>query len=215
MSYVVAVPELLAAAATNVAGIGAALDAANAAGPATRVLAAGADEVSAAVAAAFGRNAAAYRLASAQIAVLHEQFVQALGAASGSYAAAEATNIATLLQRAPQALLDAVNAPAQAATGRPLIGNGADGAPGTGQAGGPGGLLFGNGGNGGSGGPGQFGGRGGSAGFIGNGGNGGQGGASTAINKIAPPGGNGGSGGWLFGNGGAGGQGGLGGANMT
>lgn len=97
MSYLSAVPELLAAAATDVAGIGAALDAANAAGPATQLLAAGADEVSAAIATVFGRNAQAYRLASAQLSVFHEQFVQALNAAGGSYAAAESTNIAALL----------------------------------------------------------------------------------------------------------------------
>src|SRR5258707_7428233 len=50
MSYVVAVPELLSAAATDVAGIGSALNSANAAAalPTTQLLAAAADEVSAA-----------------------------------------------------------------------------------------------------------------------------------------------------------------------
>src|SRR5258705_13776348 len=48
--------------------------------------------------------------------------------------------------------------------GRPRVGNGADGAPGTGEDGQPGGWLRGNGGNGGSGAPGQNGGKGGGAG---------------------------------------------------
>ncbi len=52
-------------------------------------------------------------------------------------------------------------------TGRPLFGNGADGAPGTGQAGGDGGWLIGNGGAGGSGATGRAGGAGGSAGLFG------------------------------------------------
>ncbi len=39
-----------------------------------------------------------------------------------------------------------MNTPTQLLLGRPLIGNGANGAPGTGQAGGAGGLLYGNGG---------------------------------------------------------------------
>ncbi|EUA85147.1 hypothetical protein I551_8388 [Mycobacterium ulcerans str. Harvey] len=43
-------------------------------------------------------------------------------------------------------MLDVLNAPAQALFGRPLIGDGAGGAPG--QSGGDGGLLYGNGGNG-------------------------------------------------------------------
>ncbi|HCB79801.1 MAG TPA: hypothetical protein DEQ00_00110 [Mycobacterium tuberculosis] len=44
--------------------------------------------------------------------------------------AAEAVNV-------EQSLLAAVNAPTQALFGRPLIGNGADGSPGTGQASAP------------------------------------------------------------------------------
>lgn len=52
MSYVLATPEMVAAAANNLAQIGSTLSAANAAAlaPTTGVLAAGADEVSAAVA---------------------------------------------------------------------------------------------------------------------------------------------------------------------
>ncbi|MGV7725554.1 PE family protein, partial [Mycobacterium kansasii] len=67
MSFVIAVPELMAAAATDLAGIGSTIGAANAAaaGNVESVLAAGADEVSAAVAAVFGAHAQSYRAVSA------------------------------------------------------------------------------------------------------------------------------------------------------
>lgn len=136
----IAAPEAIAAAATDLASIGSTIGAANAAAAAntTAVLAAGADQVSVAIAAAFGAHGQAYQALSAQAATFHIQFVQALTAGAGSYAATSP-------------LLDAINAPFLAALGRPLIGNGADGAPGTGAAGGAGGLLFGNGGAGGPG----------------------------------------------------------------
>ncbi|WP_369807260.1 PGRS repeat-containing protein, partial [Mycobacterium sp. 852002-51057_SCH5723018] len=57
-----------------------------------------------------------------------------------------------------------INWPSVALTGRPLIGNGANAAPGTGQNGAAGGWLLGNGGAGGSGAAGQNGGNGGAAG---------------------------------------------------
>lgn len=100
------------------------------------------------------------------------------------------------LGRAEQTVMTVINAPTSTLLGRPLIGDGTNGAPGTGQAGGPGGFLWGNGGNGGSGTGTQAGGPGGPAGLIGNGGTGGAGG-TTAY------GGAGGIGGWLFGNNGA------------
>ncbi len=108
--------------------------------PTTGILAAGADEVSAAIAALFGAHGQAYQALSAQAAALHAQFVQSLNSASGAYAAAETANV-------EQQLLNAINALTQALLGRPLIGNGADGTT-PGQAGAPGGLLYGNGGNG-------------------------------------------------------------------
>jgi hypothetical protein len=58
----------------------------NNSGALTGVLAAGADEVSAAVAALFGAHAQAYQSISAQAAAFHNQFVQALQSGSGSYA---------------------------------------------------------------------------------------------------------------------------------
>ncbi|WP_261880888.1 PE family protein, partial [Mycobacterium marinum] len=176
MSYLIAAPEMVAAAATDLASVGSSISAANAAAaaPTMSVLAAGADEVSAVVAALFDAHAQAYQSLSAQAALFHEQFVQALNTGAGSYALAEAASVSPL-----QDALNLINAPTQALFGRPLIGNGADGAPGTGQSGGNGGFLYGNGGNGGSGANNQGGGNGGSAGLWGNGGSGGAGGDST------------------------------------
>ncbi|WP_252339539.1 PE family protein, partial [Mycobacterium tuberculosis] len=176
MSYVLATPEMVAAAANNLAQIGSTLSAANAAAlaPTTGVLAAGADEVSAAVASLFSGHAQAYQTLGTQAAAFHERFIQALSTAAGAYGSAEAANASPLQQA-----LNVINAPTQTLLGRPLIGNGTNGAPGTGQAGGPGGLLYGNGGNGGSGGVGQAGGAGGSAGLIGIGGERGGGGAGA------------------------------------
>lgn len=200
MSYVLATPEMVAAAANNLAQIGSTLSAANAAAlaPTTGVLAAGADEVSAAVASLFSGHAQAYQTLGTQAAAFHERFIQALSTAAGAYGSAEAANASPLQQA-----LNVINAPTQTLLGRPLIGNGTNGAPGTGQAGGPGGLLYGNGGNGGSGGVGQAGGAGGSAGLIGDGGTGGGAGAGDA---AASAGGNGGNA-RLIGNGGDGGPG--------
>ncbi|AFE13810.1 PE PGRS family protein [Mycobacterium tuberculosis RGTB423] len=145
------------------------------------MVAAAADEVSAAVAALFGSYAQSYQAFGAQLSAFHAQFVQSLTNGARSYVVAEATSAAPL-----QDLLGVVNAPAQALLGRPLIGNGANGADGTGAPGGPGGLLLGNGGNGGSGAPGQPGGAGGDAGLIGNGGTGGKGGGTGWSGPVLP-----------------------------
>lgn len=92
MSFVVVAPEVLAAAASDLAGIGSTLAQANAAAlaPTTAVLAAGADEVSAAIASLFGAHGQAYQAVSAQMSAFHAQFMQALTGAGGAYAAAEA-----------------------------------------------------------------------------------------------------------------------------
>ncbi len=148
MSFVIAAPETLVRAASDLANIGSTLGAANAAalGPTTELLAAGADEVSAAIASLFAAHGQAYQAVSAQMSAFHAQFVQTFTAGAGAYASAEAAAAAPL-----EGLLNIVNTPTQLLLGRPLIGNGANGAPGTGQAGGAGGLLYGNGGAGGSG----------------------------------------------------------------
>ena len=200
MSFVIAVPEMVSAAATDLASIGSTISSvsAAAAAPTTAVVAAGADEVSAAITALFSQHASAYQALSARADAFHAQFVQTLKGAAGSYAGTEAAN-------AEQTMLNAVNGPVQALTGRPLIGNGANGttnAQGAGTPGGPGGWLLGNGGNGGnSTASGATGGAGGSAGLWGNGGAGGTGGWGAS-------GGAGGRGGWLAGSGGMGGTGG-------
>ncbi len=162
MSFVIAAPETLVRAASDLANIGSTLGAANAAalGPTTELLAAGADEVSAAIASLFAAHGQAYQAVSAQMSAFHAQFVQTFTAGAGAYASAEAAAAAPL-----EGLLNIVNTPTQLLLGRPLIGNGANGAPGTGQAGGAGGLLYGNGGAGGAGGTGiEFGSVGGAGG---------------------------------------------------
>ncbi|WP_063865792.1 PE family protein [Mycobacterium canetti] len=85
MSFVIAQPSFLTAAAADVAGIGSAISAANAlaAGPSTALAAAAADEVSTAIAALFGANAQAYQQISAQAAAYHAQFVAALTSGGG------------------------------------------------------------------------------------------------------------------------------------
>src|SRR5271156_2008686 len=98
MSFVIA-PELVTDAASNLANLGSAINAANAAAasPTSDVVAAGADEVSEAVASVFGAHAQFYQALGAQAATFHQQFVQLLNASAGSYADAEAANAQPLL----------------------------------------------------------------------------------------------------------------------
>ncbi|WP_459758587.1 PE family protein, partial [Mycobacterium riyadhense] len=198
MSYLVAAPQTIVAAAAELDSVGSALSAANAAAvpPTTSLLTAGADEVSVAIAGLFSTYAQRYQALSAQIAQSCAQFAQALNNVGPSYASAEASN-ASPLQNVAQQVLNIINAPTEALLGRPLIGHGADAST-AGSNGGDGGLLLGNGGSGAAGAAGQAGGNGGNAGLIGNGGSGGPGGSGAT-------GGNGGAGGWLCGNGGGGG----------
>ncbi|CNY74631.1 PE domain-containing protein [Mycobacterium tuberculosis] len=182
MSFVNVAPQLVSTAAADAARIGSAINTANTAAAATtQVLAAAQDEVSTAIAALFGSHGQHYQAISAQVAAYQQRFVLALSQAGSTYAVAEAAS-ATPLQN----VLDAINAPVQSLTGRPLIGDGANGIDGTGQAGGNGGWLWGNGGNGGSGAPGQAGGAGGAAGLIGNGGAGGAGGQGLPFEAGDP-----------------------------
>ena len=173
MSYLVAAPESLTSAATDLATIGSNLGAARAAAATltTGVLAAAEDEVSVAIAAVFSAHGEGFQALGAQAAVFHEQFVQALIAGAGSYVGAEGANVAAFTANPAQALqqdlLGLINAPSLALTGRLLNGNGANAAPGSGANGAPGGWLIGNGGAGGSGGAGLNGGNGGAAGLFG------------------------------------------------
>ncbi|KAA1244688.1 PE family protein, partial [Mycobacterium simiae] len=148
MSFVIAVPEQLTAAAAVLAGLGSAVRGANAAAaaPTTALAVAAADEVSVAVASLFSSHAQAYQAISVQVAEFHQRFLHMLTGSAAFYASAEAANTSAL-RAAQRGLLGAVNAPTQALVGRPLIGNGSDGSPGSGATGGDGGLLIGNGGN--------------------------------------------------------------------
>jgi PE-PPE domain/PE family len=231
MSYVIAAPEIMTSAATDLASLGSMMRAANsaAATQTTGVLAAAEDEVSAVIAAVFSAHGQGFQALGAQAVAFQDQFVQALTAGAGSYAGAEAANVAAFTanpaQTIGQDLLNLINGPFLALTGRPLIGNGANGVTvnGVGQPGGAGGILYGSGGNGGnSTAAGAPGGAGGPAGLIGTGGTGGRGapggeggtagllwgtGGTGGFGGPAAPGGSGGSA-LLFGNGGPGGTGG-------
>jgi hypothetical protein len=117
-TFLIAAPELVDAAATDLANIGSTINVANAAAafPTTGVLAAGADDVSASIAALFGAHAQAYQALSAQAAQFHAQFVQLMSTGAGAYASAEAAS-ASPLQSVQQELLNVINAPTEAAVG--------------------------------------------------------------------------------------------------
>jgi PE family/Histidine phosphatase superfamily (branch 1) len=106
MSFVLVGPDMLETAAADVAQIGSAVSAGNAAAalPTTQLAAAAADEVSTAIAAMFGAHAAEYQAAAAQAGTFQAQFVSGLGAAAASYTGAETSALASL-----QAALGAVN----------------------------------------------------------------------------------------------------------
>ena len=182
MSLVAATPELLTSAAADWQSIGLALDAAHAAtADATTGLAAGgADEVSTQVAALFAAYGQRYQALASQVTAFQDQFTRNLAASANSYTTTEVTNLEQLLSSMVRAPLTLVNGPVEKLTGRPLIGNGANGysnAQGVGTAGGAGGWLYGDGGTGGtSTAAGAAGGAGGAAGLLGNGGTGGTGG---------------------------------------
>ncbi len=130
MSLVITAPDVMAAAATDLANIGSTIRAADAAAasPTTGILAAAEDEVSAVIAPLFSSHGEAFQALSAQAALFHEQFVQTLLHSASAFAGAEAAN-GSSLQNLKQDLLGLINAPSYALTGRPLI---APGAPGTG-----------------------------------------------------------------------------------
>jgi hypothetical protein len=109
MSFIFAAPEMVQAAAQDLAGIRATLSEASAAaaGPTAAMLAPAEDQVSAAVAAMLGAFGQDYQAISAQTQAFHERFVNLLSAGGEAYLAAEAANI-------EQAAASAVNAPVQA-----------------------------------------------------------------------------------------------------
>src|SRR5258708_9784773 len=144
VSLLVTAPELLASAAADLESIGFALNAANAAaaGPTTALAAAGADEVSAAVAALLAEQGRQYQALAGQVAAFDSWFKGTLTAGANAYASAETVHIDQLVSSVGSAPLNAVNVQFQQLTGRPLTGNGANGytnSQGVGTAGGAGG----------------------------------------------------------------------------
>jgi hypothetical protein len=99
MAYVIAAPEMMASAATDVATIGSNVSAAHmaAAAPTLALIPAAADEVSAGIAQLFSQHAQGYQAQAAQAAAFQEPFVQHLTAGAFSYAGIDAA-LASLLQ---------------------------------------------------------------------------------------------------------------------
>ncbi len=98
MSYVTAAPEMLAAAAADLATIDSSLSAAHtaAAAPTFALVPAAADEESASIAHLFSQHAEDYQALAGQAAAFHEQFIQHLNASARSYASTEAANTSSL-----------------------------------------------------------------------------------------------------------------------
>lgn len=98
MSSLVAIPQLLSTAASDVAAVGSSVDAAHTAAAAqtVAVLPAAADEVSGTIAQLFSQVGLNYQALAGQAAAFNSQFVQNLTASAGSYVAAEASNVASM-----------------------------------------------------------------------------------------------------------------------
>jgi hypothetical protein len=119
MSLLNVVPDAVTAAARNLQDIGTVVKYATGAAAAqtTAIAAPAADEVSAAITALFGTNAQEFQALSAQATAFHDRFASLLGGGAAQYLSTEAAN-------AQQTLVNAVNTPAQALLGRPLVGTG-------------------------------------------------------------------------------------------
>jgi hypothetical protein len=93
MSYVIAAPEMMTSAASDLATIGSNVNAAHMAAAArtTAVLPAAPDGVSTGIAQLFSQHAANYQALAAQAAAFNNQFVQNLTAGAGAYINIEAT----------------------------------------------------------------------------------------------------------------------------
>src|ERR1700722_15768763 len=97
-SFLIAVPEAVAAASSDLTGIGEAIrDATTAAAPSTTSIAPSAsDEVSAVISRLFGGYGQEFQSLSAHSASFHSRFVQLLQSGGSAYAAAEAANASPL-----------------------------------------------------------------------------------------------------------------------
>ncbi|WP_205875861.1 PE family protein [Mycobacterium camsae] len=98
MTYVSAQPQIMATAVADLEGIGSAITAAGAAAatPTSTLLAAAADEVSAAVARVFDTYGAQCQVTLSQLAAFHAEFGRVLTAAGLAYTENEVTNAATI-----------------------------------------------------------------------------------------------------------------------
>jgi hypothetical protein len=94
MAYVIAAPEMMTAAAADLANIASNVNAAHmvAAARTTSVIPAAADEVSTGIAHLFSQHSANYQAMAGQAAAFNDQFVQNLTAGAFSYASTEAFN---------------------------------------------------------------------------------------------------------------------------
>ena len=95
MSLVIALPEVLGTAATDLTSLGSTIGAANAAAATQTVgvLAAAEDEVSAAIAAMFSAYGQGYQALSAHAVAFHSQFVAILASSLSSYQTTEAASV--------------------------------------------------------------------------------------------------------------------------
>lgn len=118
------VPDHVSAASGNLANIGATLRGTVTAAmtPTTAIAAPAGDEVSAAITALFAHHAGEFQAVSAQATSFHDQFVQLLNGGAAQYLNTEVAN-------AEQTAINAVNTPAQALLGHPLIATGAGQGP--------------------------------------------------------------------------------------
>ena len=116
MAYVIAAPEMMTGAATDLATIASNVGAAHlvAAAPTVAVTPAAADQVSAGIAQLFSQHAQDYHALAGKAAAFHDQFVATLHASAGSFAATEAASAAALRPAAGglflNSLLDSVQA---------------------------------------------------------------------------------------------------------
>ncbi|ODR03378.1 PE family protein [Mycobacterium intermedium] len=106
------VPDIISSAAGNLASIGNAITEANGAAaiPMSGLGVMGADEISAAIKAAFAAHAEQYQAVSARAAAFHAEFVRTLSSGLNAYVTTELANV-------EQGLAAAVNAPVQSLLG--------------------------------------------------------------------------------------------------
>ena len=118
MTSLVAEPQLVQTAASDVAEIKSAIGEAKAvaAGPTTSLAAAAQDEVSTAAAQLFGTYAKDYQAVLARAAAFHEEFAAALASAGNAYKAAEAANASAISRVAPTLTSAVVQPPLQGTT---------------------------------------------------------------------------------------------------